>query len=659
MWGFMQKVAERMRTHCVLGLVLGLGLFYAFPVSAYEISFKLTPGAMFPVLSAEDYYAPLGFNAFFETGVNVNKFMNLGLALGGFVMPKKNFDRLEEGVSPVMLFFPLGARIEFFGYPGSRMELAGGLEFGAAMGINSMGDTVNTMYAPWYRVYFDTLFRINPNFSLGLNVSWFDFQSHSWFGEPGLAGFTAGISAKLKIETEEMVHRVNVTVEQDDRVFPLISSMYKEYQFGTLYVENHESAEIKNVRVSFRAQDYTASEFLCGTIDKLYKRQTVELPLLADFNERIMQFSESGDIPCEIVIEYELLGKKIKSVEPIIVSVYNRNQVRWMDPAILAAYISAKSPPVQEISKYLVGVARNQLRSGLNRNLQFAMYLFEGIRLNGVECKPDSATPYSEYHLDGELLDYIQYPFQTMLYKSGDVDDIGVLFMAMLEAAGIEAGYIPLTDDFIVLIDVKQTESKIGSMLDGTDRAIIIDENVWIPVSMSTLREGFVNSWYNAITEIMDAYENDEDVSFFTLQDGWTVYPAVSFSSGSGSTEKPLETLLTAAVEIDMSRYITTEFGPQIAALQYQIKEKGMTVDLLNKLGLLYVRAGIYSSAIPVYEKAAGMGSVAAMNNLGNIAVVQSRYADAKMWYERALAAEPNNSTALKGLNRALGQLEE
>jgi tetratricopeptide (TPR) repeat protein len=246
-----------------------------------------------------------------------------------------------------------------------------------------------------------------------------------------------------------------------------------------------------------------------------------------------------------------------------------------------------------------------------------------------------------------------------MLYKSGDVDDIGVLFIAMLEAVGIEAGYIPLADDFIVLIDVKQAESKVGSMLDGTDRAIIIDESVWIPVSMSTLKEGFVNSWYNAVTEIMDAYENDEDVSFYTVQDGWTFYPAVSFSSGSGSTERPLETLLTAAVEIDMSRYITTEFGPQIAALQYQIKEKGMTVDLLNKLGLLYVRAGIYSSAIPVYEKAAGMGSVAAMNNLGNIAVVQSRYADAKMWYERALAVEPNNSTALKGLNRALGQLEE
>ena len=116
---------------------------------------------------------------------------------------------------------------------------------------------------------------------------------------------------------------------------------------------------------------------------------------------------------------------------------------------------------------------------------------------------------------------------------------------------------------------------------------------------------------------------------------------------------------MNAAVEIDMSRYITTEYGPQIAAIQYQIKEKGMSVELLNKLGLLYVRAGIYSSAIPVYEKAASMGSVAAMNNLGNICVVQLRYADAKLWYDRALTLEPTNSTALKGLNRVLGHLED
>ncbi|MBP5358251.1 MAG: tetratricopeptide repeat protein [Treponema sp.] len=295
----------------------------------------------------------------------------------------------------------------------------------------------------------------------------------------------------------------------------------------------------------------------------------------------------------------------------------------------------------------------------MNRNLQFAIYLYEGIRLAGVECKEDNATPYAESHLDSEILDYIQYPYQTLLYKSGDVDDVGVLFMTMLESVGIDAGFIPLENDFIVMIDLSMEESGISNSFDGKDRVIVMDGNVMIPVSMSTLREGFVNSWYNAIEEIRTAADNEEDVTYYALSDAWTYYPPVSVSSGSNAGEKPLEANLISSAETDMSRYITTEFGPQIAAIQNQLASKGISVDLLNKLGLLYVRAGMYSSAIPVYERSAAMGSVSAMNNLGNIAVIQRRFEEAKLWYERALSLEPKNSTALRGLNRVLGQLED
>ncbi|MBQ1662631.1 MAG: tetratricopeptide repeat protein, partial [Treponema sp.] len=327
---------------------------------------------------------------------------------------------------------------------------------------------------------------------------------------------------------------------------------------------------------------------------------------------------------------------------------------------VLAAYISSSAQEVLELSKYLVGIGRNELRSGLNRNLQFAMYLFEGMRLLGIECKPDNATPYSTSHVDYDVLDYIQYPYQTLLYKTGDVDDCGILFMNMLAAAGIDTGFIPLDEDFIVMIDLKMDESKISTAFDGSDRIIVMDGQVMIPVSMSTLREGFVNSWYNAVTEIMEAADSEADVTYYSLTDAWTSYSPATVSSGSAAAgEKPLEAPLVASVETDMSRYITTEFGPQIAAVQTQLATNGISVDLLNKLALLYVRAGMYSSAIPVYERSAAMGSVSAMNNLGNIATVQRRFEDAKLWYERALQLEPNNKTALKGLNRVLGQLEE
>ncbi len=67
----------------------------------------------------------------------------------------------------------------------------------------------------------------------------------------------------------------------------------------------------------------------------------------------------------------------------------------------------------------------------------------------------------------------------------------------------------------------------------------------------------------------------------------------------------------------------------------------------------------MYADAIPVYEQAAAMGSVSAMNNLGNIAMLQKRFGDARIWYERVLNVEPDNRTALSGLEHASVRLEE
>ncbi|MBR4005899.1 MAG: tetratricopeptide repeat protein [Treponema sp.] len=625
---------------------------------SYELTFKLTPGAFFPFVSGGQNFDVVGFDGIFSTGVNFNNVLNVGPDFGFFLVPKKNPSELREDVPKNISVIPVGLHLEGTWYPASRMEVNAGVSLGVGMAMNGR----LTDYSPWGRAYGGAAFRINPQWSIGLEASFFAYQSHAIFGMPSIGGPSIGLSVKFKLDTEKITGKVEARIEQDEDIFPLMASLYKENSFGTIYIENNESAEIHDVKVYFRTENFTSSDLFCGEVGLILKRDVAEVPLVADFNERIMMFSEAGDIPGEIVIEYSLLGQKRTAVESVIVSVYNRNQLRWTDPNALAAFIAPKSPASEAVftlAKYLVGVGRNEQHSGLNRNLQYSMYVFEGMRLSGVDYKQDNATPYSTSHLDEDVLDYIQYPYQTLLYKSGDVDDIGLLFMTMLASVGIDCGFIPLNDDFIVMIDLNMKESEIANSFDGKDRIIVMDGRVMVPVSMSTVREGFVNSWYNAIEEIMAAAANEEDVTYYDLNEAATYYPPASINTTVSAGDRPLETPLVASVETDMSRYITTEFGPQIAAIQNQLAANGISVELLNKLGLLYVRAGMYSSAIPVYERSAAMGSVGAMNNLGNIAMLQKRYQEAKIWYERALAIDPKNSTALRGLNQALGYLED
>ncbi len=631
-----------------------IGLIMASMLYAYDFTLKITPSAVFPFLTGgEKKYDIIGGGGFIDPGITLFDILNVGPEVGFFVVPKYNSKALESG-DPNINFIPFGAQAGAIFYPFSRLEVAAGFAGGVA------GSFTNdrSHYAPWYRIYADASFRINTRISAGLDVSWLDVQNNSWFGNPGMAGLTAGLVVNIKFSTEKASGMVDATIDYDENVFPLIYTIYKDNPIGTITVSNNESAEIRNVHVKFRAEGYTASEMECGTIRMLKKHKSEQVSLYADLNDKILRFSESGKISGEIEIEYELLGDKRTSVVPVTISVYNRNSMRWVDSAILSSYVTNNAQEILELSKYFVGVARNHFRTGLNKNMQFSMYVYEGIRSLGVVCEEKSDTPYDSTHLDFTLLDYIQYPYQTLSYRSGDKDDIGVLFMSMLESVGIGAAYIPLQDDFIVAIELGDNEQALLNLFNNTDNLLVVYDKIWLPVSMSVISKDFSESWKRGVQKVSEALENDEDVEFIVLADAWQTYPPSGFSSDEVKSKVPSEKELVRAGEDAIAKYITQEFGPQIAAVQAQIKEEGVSTTLYNRLGLLYVRAGLYDNAVSVYEVSAKMGSIPAMNNLGNILSLQKKYAKAKEWYEKVLAIDPNNDTARKNLEKIETELE-
>ena len=78
-----------------------------------------------------------------------------------------------------------------------------------------------------------------------------------------------------------------------------------------------------------------------------------------------------------------------------------------------------------------------------------------------------------------------------------------------------------------------------------------------------------------------------------------------------------------------------------------------------NKLGLAYVRAGQYSNAKNEFSKAAAKGNVSAMNNLGNVYMIEKNYTAAEKQYRQILAVEPDNKAAQKGLENVRSVLDD
>ena len=638
---------------CLISVLLFL---FSFPAVCLELFFTLTPELAFPFLTKGNAkYDDLGYGAILDTGVNLFNYIDVGTSAGFYVVPKMSSSKLEEDLAKNVVFVPFGVKAGATVYPLSRLAVSAYISAGPSLAIS--GQAIH--YQPWYRADLSAAFRINPSFSLGVTGSWSNFQYNTWFKNPLMQGLTVGISLSYRLDTQKSSGSVSAVAEYDDNVFPLLYTIYKENSFGTITVSNDETSDIKNVRVSIRSEKYSASALECGIISALRKHASESVPLIADFSEAILNFTENGQIPAEIVINYELLGQKRTSVSQIIIPVYNRNQMRWADPAVLSSFVSSASPEVMELSKSLVGVARRYLRTGLNRNMQFAMYLFEGMLVSGIKCESDSSTPYDFYHQDLSALDYIQYPYQTMLYKSGDKDDLGILLMSLLQSVGIPCSYITTNDDFIVLFNTELDAASADSYFYGNDRILVLEDDcIWLPLSMKAFDQGFINSWYSAIERIDLLNNSDEEYGFVELADAWTVYPPAGFVSGESINLETSEKTVSETVETDIARYITAEFGPQIAAIQNRILKEGASARLYNQLGMLYVRAGMYSSASPVLQLAAKMGSTAAMNNLGNIASLEKKYEDAMYWYKKVLEIDPQNETARSNLNRIESDLQ-
>lgn len=626
--------------------IVPLFLIATLPVFSVTIGLRVTPEMPIPFGDAAAPYYSLGGGASLGAVLEFADLVYAGPEFSFAIIPT-----LNTGHTIQVYQGGLGAGVYFF--PTDRIRLRLGASGGSYEAMNDAGATTGNL---WWKASGSAVFRMSPTLALGLDTG---FNWLNYPGEPLFTGINLGASVQLSLSTEQSAGRVNVRLEQEEPVFPLLFTVYKSNPVGTLTITNNESAEIRDVSVTFRAAGYTSSSMDCGTVKVIKRDKSVTVPLFADFSEAVMNFTENGKIPGEVAVTYRLLGAPMDSAKTVIVPVYNRNTMKWIDSWELASFISPNSPEVLDYSKYVSGVARGSLRSGLNRNMQFAMYAFEALKVSGLTWSADDTTPYVEFHQDPAKLDFIQYPFQTLQYGSGDYDDLGLLYAALLESTGIETAIVPLDNDFVVAFSLGIAPDAASSLFDSLDRLLVIDDTVWMPVSFLSIKEGFINGWYTGIANVGDAVNSGDAFDFIRLREAWEKYPPAAIKSSGITPEKPAESLLAKAVDTDLMRYIASEFGPKIQELRTRITTAGGDDSLYNQLGLLYVRAGMYEDAKTEFTKSATRGSVSALVNLGNLAVLELDYVTAQRWFTKALSIDPKNRIALAGIERVKTELDQ
>lgn len=613
--------------------VMMFSLFFAAEIFAVDLTFHIDPGVVIPL---KENFVP-GFVGYAQASVDLFGFLNVGVeGTYGIEVP--------SNMTTPLTTYGGGLGVGAYYYPLSRLHLGLGGSIGvynASMKISGKENSFSDLY---WRGYGEIGYRINPS----LTVSGFGGYTSYLVtkNQPMMSGPIAGISVSYTVSLGKGGSSgFRISKNQDDPIFPIFMGAYNQNAMATISIHNQEGAEINDVHVSFRAGKYTSQTLECAHFSRIKKYGTVEVPLRASFSNEILKFSENGKISGEIVIEYKFLGKTKQTVQNISLDIYNRNSFMWYDSSALAAFISPDVEEVSQFAKYVAGIARGGFRTGLSRNLEIAIAMYESLKLAKVSYSDDKTTPYLEYHFSDQL-DSIQYPLQTMNHLGGDYDDLGLLLASCLESVGVPTGYLICDDDFIVLVDLEVKPTSAGNHFADVSKLVVDDQTAYFGISMKKFDSNFAASLAAAGEIIKQANNGDIYCEYVNTHEAWETYIPVAFTGLNGLFSNPGQTKIESAYNTSLNSYVNKEINGVIA----NARASGDP----NKIGLAYVRIGRYSEAKAEFSKS---NSIPAMNNLANVYILEKNYTAAINQFRKVLQIEPENQTALKGIEKATAQM--
>jgi len=414
-------------------------------------------------------------------------------------------------------FYTFGGTLGLYYFPFSRLPIR--VEGG--VGVYSANDGEDKASSNlWFRLGGETGFRFTPNITLTAGAGWRQFQ-----GESRLlaSGIYAGAGLRFTFETgERSSGGAGASLSQDDGVYPALTPLYQNFPIGNITVRNNENAEIRNVKVFFRAGGYTSSEYPCGEAAIIPKGRKIDFPLYADFSPEVLRFADSGRILGEVVIRYTFLGREREAARTVNIAVYNRNTPVQGDNAALAAFVSASSPDILQFAKYAAALARTNHRQGLNRRMETSIWLFEAVR-QSVKIEPRTES--------GEGMPNVQFPAQTLAYGSGSLLDIALLYAASLQAAGVSAAIITLPGgnphgEILCAVSLGKNTADVA-----TQKMLVVNDEVWLPVAISRLNDGITAAWNEAGSRIDGLKANGEFAEMIIIEEAWKTYPPAPFPS--------------------------------------------------------------------------------------------------------------------------------
>ena len=383
--------------------------------------------------------------------------------------------------------------------------------------------------------------RLSANYYVSPSVKASIFGGYkNYFYKPKAFLESVEIGLGISINLTKSLSKNNAIAIQDSVTQPLFPIFYAHYDnndFGTVLFTNTEKNAITNVEVSVFIEQFMSVPKVVASFDKIAAGQDFSVDLTAFLNESIMNQMQKQMTDAVVTVSYKNLGKKEQFENRFFLQTLTRNSMSWEDDRRAAAFVSAKDGAVQRFARQITLALRDKIDSAASANYLYANAVFQVLKAYGINYVIDPTSVFSTS--DTVSVDFLQFPYQTLLYHGGDCDDLSILNCSLLEALGIQTAFITIPGHIYMAYDSGLTASQ-ADRLYGKGKYIVQNDKIWIPFEITVPQDSFELGLKLGIRE-WNKYS--EEHNLISIHEAWQEFKPVTVPESDVSVQFPKDAL--------------------------------------------------------------------------------------------------------------------
>ena len=434
----------------------------------------------------------------------------------------------------------------------------------------------------------------------------------------------------------------------------IFASAYKYYEshpLGSVALRNNTDIPFPSAKLAFSIKDYMdfPTEVL---VPEIGPKQEVELAIKPVFNNKILEVTENTPLQSEIALTYFVSGAAKTVTRTFPVTLYERHAMTWDQKSKVGAFVTPKDPPVAEFARSVIQPYVDAYPN-LPVSILYGRTIFAALGVYGLSYIVDPTSPFQEFSKKTAAVDYLQYPRDTLSRKSGDCDDLSILYAATLEDIGIGTALVDVPGHVFVMFNTGVSESERNTLGFPASLLVVFRGTVWIPVEPTMVGQSFTRAWQKGAEEYRD-WSTKGKAEVIEIQKAWEQFRPVTLPPAEGKQIKVDKSSIEARFKDELDALGKQRLANLSADCLAVLEKTPQDLPTLARLGILYGENGLHNAALEQFQKmlTVDKNNAVALNNIGNIYFLQERLDDARRAYESSLRAEPDDTGVMVNLAR-------